>query len=47
MARQQKISLFGQFSGPGADQTSGTNLRALAGLSEEVGNIAFQLCSKA
>lgn len=43
MARQQKISFFSQLRPTGVDPTAGANLRALAGLSEQVGDIAFQV----
>lgn len=43
---QQKISLFGQFTPTGVDNTAGNSLRALAGLSDQVGGIAFQVGAK-
>lgn len=42
MAKREQISLFGQFTPTGVDPTAGANLRALAGLSEQVGEIAFK-----
>jgi len=46
MAKRQQISLFGGFTPTGVDQTAGANLRALAGLSEQAGDIAFQVGAK-
>jgi len=46
MPRQQQIGLFGKFSPTGVDQTVGDKMRALAGLSEQVGDIAFQAGAK-
>lgn len=43
MVRQQKLSLYGQFTPTGVDQTAGAKLRAMAGLSEQIGEEAFQL----
>ena len=45
MARQQKISMFGQLRAPGADNSGSERLRALAGLSNQVGEIAFKAFS--
>jgi len=44
--RQQQISLFSSFTPTGANPKAGANLRALAGLSEGVGDIAFQVGAK-
>ena len=41
MARQQKIDFFGNFRPTGVDPTAGSTLRALAGLSSDIGDLAF------
>ena len=46
MARQQQIGLFTQFTPTGGDPTAGANLRQLAGLTEQAGDIAFQVGAK-
>lgn len=43
---QQKIDFFGQFQPSGVDPTAGNRLRALAGISENIGKIAFQQGAK-
>ncbi|MCP4489286.1 MAG: hypothetical protein GY820_18530, partial [Gammaproteobacteria bacterium] len=40
---QQRIGLFSTISPTGVDQSAGQSLRALAGLSEQVGDIAFNI----
>lgn len=44
--RQQKIGQFGQFTPTGVDPSAGANLRALAGISEGVADLAFQKAGK-
>lgn len=46
MARQTQIKQFGTFRPTGVDQTAGANLRALAGLSQQVGEVVFQQAAK-
>ncbi len=44
--RQKRIGLFSTISPTGVDQSAGQSLRALAGLSEQVGDIAFNIGAK-
>ncbi len=44
--RQERIGLFSTISPTGVDQSAGQSLRALAGLSEQVGDIAFNIGAK-
>lgn len=46
MARQTKIGLFGQLTPTGIDQTAGAKLRALAGVTGQIGQVAFQVGAK-
>jgi len=44
--RQQKIDFFGQFRPTGIDSTAGAKFRQLAGLSESVSDLSFEIGAK-
>jgi len=46
VARQQQISLFGGFTPTGVDTSATSRLNALAGISSQVGELAFQQGAK-
>ena len=46
MARQQKIGIFGGLRPTGVDQTATAKLQALAGITSQVGDIAFGVGAK-